>query len=293
MDRRDFIKSGLKAGVATGIAASFGSSAIAAKLSANNNFVFVKGGLPDEMFDTGIAILGGIERFVSKGDNVAIKPDMSTDSYPEQGKTTHPLLVKQIIKSCYEAGARKVLVFDHTYGLWTKCYKDSGIERIAKDAYARVLPANNQRYYSEQQSTKPDKLRSVKIHNALIQADTFINVPILKYDPATKISASLKNLMGCVWDREFYKKNGLDQCIAEFLYYKKPQLTILDAYFTSSGNRKIKSQIITTDIVAADAFGARLLGFTPDNIGHIMKAAQLGFGKITAGNMNVKPVDIG
>ena len=292
MDRRKFIKTGIKAGIVSGLSFSATSVKSSDIIPGNTDLVIIKGGQPDSMFTKGIEILGGIRKFISKDDSVVVKPDMGHNRIPQQGETTHPLLVKQIIEQCYEAGAGEVLVFDHTYGTWTKCYKNSGIERIAKDAYARVLPANDERYYTKMQSPLPKILKSVKIHEALIKADVLINVPMLKQDPLTKIVAGIKNLMGCVWDREFYFQNGLDQCLAEFLFYKKPHLNVTDAYYTTIDNKEIHMQLITTDIVAADAYGSKVMGLYPEDVPHIEWAFRLGFGEISTEKLAIKQLNI-
>ena len=63
----------------------------------------------------------------------------------------------------------------------------------------------------------------------VLDADVFINMPILKQCDPTSISAGLKNLMGIVWDRNIFHQTDLHQTIAELAAFKKPTLTIMDA----------------------------------------------------------------
>lgn len=70
-----------------------------------------------------------------------------------------------------------------------------------------------------------------KIHESLIEADAWINVPILKNHGGAKLSCAMKNMMGIVWDRRFFHQNDLQQCIADICTWKKkPVLNIVDAY---------------------------------------------------------------
>ncbi len=88
-----------------------------------------------------------MKKFISSGDRVCVKPNIGWDKTPEMGATTNPKLVVEIIKQCFDAGAKEVIVFDHTCDDWIKCYASSGIEEAAKAAGAKVVPAHQESYY--------------------------------------------------------------------------------------------------------------------------------------------------
>lgn len=296
MDRRDFIRKSLAASAAAVAGSSlpfmnnsnlwaFGSS----MLQTPYDLVAIKGGEADVMFDKAIASLGGMKKFVKKGQKVVIKPNIGWDVVPEKGANTNPKLVSRIIQHCFNAGAKEVFVFDHTCDVWTKCYTNSGIERAAKDAGAKVVSGANEGYYQQVKVPHGKRLTSAKVHELILGSDVFINVPILKNHGGAKITASMKNLMGIVWDREFWHENDLHQCIADMATYRKPDLNIVDAYFVmkNHGPRGVskedvitmKSQIISTDIVAADAAAIKLFGMEPDNINYLKYAADMKAGR--------------
>ena len=58
--------------------------------------------------------LGGIQRFVKKGQSVVVKPNIGWNREPETGANTNPELVNRIVAHCKEAGAKKVYVFDNS-----------------------------------------------------------------------------------------------------------------------------------------------------------------------------------
>ena len=152
MKRRDFLKTSVGAGLAAGAALSMGGyeklwhSTLA---PSKYDMVAVMGGNPDAMFDLGIQELGGMGTFVKKGQKVLIKPNIGWDAIPDLAANTNPLLVKRIIEHCFKAGAKEVYVFDHTCDNWVNCYKNSGIEKYAKAAGAKIVPANSESYYHE------------------------------------------------------------------------------------------------------------------------------------------------
>ena len=145
MKRRDFVRKSLGAGLAAGSAMAmrpyvkaFGQ---AAPLAAYD-LVAVKGGRPGQMFDRAIQSMGGMEKYVKKGQTVVIKPNLGWDAAPERAANTNPELVGRIIEHCIAAGAKDVYVFDNTINEWTRCYKNSGIEKAARDAGAKLVIIN-------------------------------------------------------------------------------------------------------------------------------------------------------
>ncbi len=152
MDRRDFIKKSIQAGILVGSASSLGkySNLFASQTSLpSNNYdlVAIKGGEPDAMFDKAIESLGGMKSFVKKGQKVVVKPNIGWDVAPDRAGNTNPVLVKRIVQHCYEAGAKEVYVFDNTCDNWKRCYSNSGIERAVKDAGGKMVPGNSESYY--------------------------------------------------------------------------------------------------------------------------------------------------
>jgi uncharacterized protein (DUF362 family) len=254
------------------------------------------------MFQKGIEALGGIGTFVKKGQKVVVKPNIGWDVLPERGGNTHPKLVAEIIKHCLNAGAKEVLVFDHTCDEWQRCYKNSGIEAAAKDAGAKIAPAHTEGYYQSVNIPNGKVLTNAKEHELILGADVFINVPVLKHHSSSRVTIGLKNLMGNVWDRGFWHGNDLHQCIADFGTFRKPTLNVIDAYYVMKRNGPrgvsvedvitMKAQLLTTDIVAGDTAAAKLFGTNPADIRHIKLAAEQGVGRMDLEKMNIKRITL-
>ncbi len=230
MKRRNFISTTLKAGLAAGAGLSSLNYAgtISSSLfpfSDNYDLAAIKGGEPDAMFDEAIKSLGGMSKFVKKGQTVVVKPNIGWDVSPERAGNTNPLLVNRIIKHCFDAGAKDVFVFDHTCDNWNKCYSNSGIEKAAKDANAKVVSGASEGYYQEVTVKQGKKLKKTKVHELILESDVFINVPVLKNHSSADLTIGMKNLMGNVWDRGYWHSNDLHQCIADFTSWRKPDLT--------------------------------------------------------------------
>lgn len=311
MKRRDFFKSAAVVGLASifkpGTLAASTTAASKISVQTGVDMVAVMGGEPEIMLIKAMKELGGIGKYVKKGQKVVIKPNIGWDKKPEMAANTNPELVGALIKLCKSAGAAEVLVFDHTCQDWQKCYTNSGIKAAVEKAGGKMVPGNDESYYREAQVPKGVQLKTAKIHKAILDCDVWFNVPVLKHHGGAKNSISMKNLMGIVWDRQFFHSNDLHQCIADSAtIYKKPALNIVDAYRIMKSNGPqgkteadavtLKSLIISPDFVAADTAAMKMFAqVQPTNIAdvrYIAMAEKLKVGTQHLDKLNVKRIKL-
>jgi uncharacterized protein (DUF362 family) len=306
--RRDFIKTGLTLGATFSILSKKGllaadASAAGAQAptpptaAAKSVLVAVRDGSRTAMLDKALAALGGIERFVKKGQTVLIKPNIGWDAPPERGANTNPELVGHLVKLCLNAGAKSVSIFDNTCDQWQRTYSNSGIEQAGRDAGAIIVNGKDESLYREVEIPNGVKLKRAHVHSLVLDSDVFINVPVLKHHSGSLMTGAMKNLMGVIWDRGAYHRIDLHQTIADFLTFKQPTLNILDAYhpMVRNGPRGIsvedlvemRTLLVSTDIVATDAAAAKLLGHQPADVRHVKIADQM-----KLGTMNLDQVEI-
>jgi uncharacterized protein (DUF362 family) len=307
MKRREFIRRSLAASIASGALFSMGKWNTVLASGTNHSLPFdlvaVKNGTPEEMFDAGIAALGGMKTFVKPNQTVVVKPNIGWDASPERAANTNPGLVGQIIRHCLDAGAKRVMVFDKTCDEWTRCYKNSGIEKAVKDSGGQIVTGAIEAHYRHVDIPKGISLKENKVHELILESDVFINVPVLKNHGGAQMSLTMKNLMGVVWNRRYYHANNLHQCIADFATFKKPDLNVVDGYrvLKRNGPRGVsvndvaimKYQILSTDMVAADTAATKVFGIETDRVKHIGLAEKLGVGTTDLDSLNIKRITIG
>jgi uncharacterized protein (DUF362 family) len=239
---------------------------------------------------------------VKKGQKVVIKPNIGWDVAPERAGNTNPKLVAEIVRQCRQAGASEVYVFDHTCDNWQRCYKNSGIESAVKDAGGKIAPGQTEGYYHDIAIPKGKSITSAKEHELLLSSDVFINVPILKHHGGARLTITMKNMMGNVWDRGTWHRNDLHQCIADYASYRKPTLNIVDAYYVMKQNGPrgvsvedvvtMKSLLISTDMVAIDTASAKLFGMDPADVRYIQIAADQKIGRMDLENLRIKRLTV-
>jgi uncharacterized protein (DUF362 family) len=311
--RREFLKTSLAAGAALSLGglerlfaaepASGGATAQAGSQATRSVLVAVRDGERAAMLDRALAELGGMKAFVKPGQTVLVKPNIGWDVPPERGANTHPELVQRIVELCLEAGARSVQIFDNPVDEWRRAYETSGIEAAARKAGATMVNGKDESLYRQASVPRGVKLREARVHRLYLDADVVINVPVLKTHGGARITACLKNLMGVVWDRRVYHQLDLHQCIADFVTLRKPELNILDAYqpMVRNGPRGrsaddcvvMRTLLVSTDPVAVDAAGARMLNLEPDQVAHIPLAAKLGLGTADLDQVEVRRIRLG
>lgn len=310
MRRREFLKTALVGAVAGAVKID-GNTILAADKGADaqtpNDLVAVMGGEPVELYRKGIEAMGGMSRFVKKGQKVVVKPNIGWDKTPEYGANTNPLLVGEIVKDCIKAGASEVVVFDHTCDEWEGCYKNSGIAEAAQKAGAKVAYGHDEKYYQEVDLPLAVNMKKAKIHEAILNCDVWINVPVLKNHGGAKMTISMKNYMGIVWDRGYLHKHNLQQCIADATTYeKRPVLNIVDAYriMTQNGPKGksvndvqlAKAIFMSTDIVAVDTAATKFFSqykeMSLENLPYLSMAQNAKVGTMDINSLKVERIKL-
>ena len=246
--------------------------------------------------------IGGISRFVKKGQRVVLKPNMSFARTPDFSATTHPLVVATVAQACVEAGAPQVLVLDHTLHRAELCLERAGIREACKNIPGvYVLALQERKFFREVKVPKGRVLESVEVVKEILDGDILINIPIAKSHSATGVSLGMKGLMGLVWDREsFHSQFNINQAIADLGTVIRPPLTILDATraLVSGGPggpgevKKPNLIIAGTDPVAVDSYGVSIVPWYGQNfrgrqVEHLLAAYEKGLGKIDIDQLKV------
>ena len=213
MNRREFLQWSASSLAAALVWGAFGKKTAWPELPPHLSVV--TGGTAQQRVETAIKTLGGINRFVKPGNRVVVKPNIAWSRTPQEGANTDPEIVAAVVGLCRQAGARQVIVIDHTCSNYRISYQQSDIEAAAKQAGAKVLPADQVKYYRQVNIPEAKILRSPLILNEILDCDVLINLPIVKVHGGSMVTLSMKNLMGVVWDRGIMHSTDLHQTIAE------------------------------------------------------------------------------
>ncbi len=307
LNRREFIERSVKAGTllaATGAGAWFyydekgptpGEEVAAEPLPdysvppvSGESIAIVKGTDRKGSAQRAVELLGGMERFVKKGEKVLLKPNVAFASSPSLGATTHPDIIEIMTELCLAAGAEEVLVMDNPINDPAACFLLTGIRDAAERSGARIL-------YPRKSLFKNYTLEGASLirgwpllYRPLREVDRVIGLAPVKSHHRSGASMTMKNWYGLLGGQRNLFHQDIHTIIAELALMVKPTLVLLDGVevMTSNGptggsrsdlTRK-NTVIVSTDQVAADSFGATLLGRAPGDLPHLAMAEKGGAG---------------
>jgi uncharacterized protein (DUF362 family) len=258
---------------------------------------------PALLVERALTALGGLKRFVPVGSSVLIKPNICVDYHTyEYAATTNPWVVGALVRLAFEAGAGKVSVLDYGFGgSPARAYARSGIEEQVLASGGVMLPLTRLQFLPTELPQGLD-LKRAEIHEAAINSDVFINVPIAKTHGLARLTLGMKNLMGVILDRQTIHRN-IGQRLADLTSRLRPALTVIDAVRILTANgptggnlddvRKIDTVIASPDIVAADAYGATLFGLQPGDLDYLVAGAAMGLGRSDLAALRIEEIAVG
>ncbi|HXN30685.1 MAG TPA: DUF362 domain-containing protein [Polyangiaceae bacterium] len=253
---------------------------------------------PDELVRRAVQALGGMAKFVSRGDIVVVKPNIGWDRMPIHAANTNPDVVAAVIKLAFEAGAKKVIVADGSCNDPNRCFQRSGIWRASYEVGAEVVLPQEHRFRTMR--LKGDVLDEWPIFTTLVDADKVINVPVAKHHNLAKYTAAMKNWYGVLGGRRNRLHQNIDTSIADLATFMRPTLVVVDAWRVlmrngpQGGNiddaRDMHTVIATVDQVAADAYGCTLIGQRAENLPYLAMGEKRGLGTMRWESLRVKEV---
>lgn len=281
-----------------GSAAPSGASPAAG--SVPPHLVVAHGLAPAAITRASIDALGGMRRFVSRGDVVVVKPNIGWDRRPEQAATTNPHVVATIVAMCLDAGAKRVRVFDNAVNDPRRTYVQSGIEDAVRKVGGEVSFVNERKF--KDVAIKGVALTEWPLYTEALEADKLINVPIAKHHGSSGCTLALKNLMGLMGGNRGRVHQKIHESLADLATVFRPCLTVLDAVRILTANgpqggrledvRKLDTIVAGVDQVAVDAFGATLFGKSGADLGFVVAAARRGLGTMDLSRLQIRRLEV-
>lgn len=285
--------------------ARVGNNRVFTEPPGDNYAVIAADKAPAELVTAAVAAFGGADAIINRGDRVIIKPNLAWARGPDIGATTHPEMLKAVIKMARDAAAGEVLVVEHSCDSAKVAFAMSGGQDACDAMGVRLISLDNPAMYEEKPIKLGVNIKTDQIARDILECDVYINLPCLKHHGATNATITLKNQMGANYDRGRYHRYGdqpggmnLHQNIADLATALRPTLNIVDAVrvLTSHGPKgpgaleHLNTVIVSHDMVAADAIGADMMGYTVDDVAHIRLAGDAGVGAYDLAGLKVARV---
>ncbi|MGD9346009.1 MAG: DUF362 domain-containing protein [Candidatus Aminicenantes bacterium] len=291
MKRREFLKD-----IAIGSLLMNIRPGVFAQGAISPDVALIQGESPSLITREAIAALGGMQRFISRGDKVIVKPNIGWDRTPEQAACTNPEVVKTLVELCFDAGAKDVKVMDNPCNPARRTYVRSGIQKAAKSAGADVPLPNKHRL--KKIPINGDSLKEWEVYTDFVETDKIINVPIAKTHSLSRLTLGMKNWLGAIGGNRNQLHQNIDLAMNDLANFFKPVLTVMDGYRIlirngPQGGRMSDVKLHKTvaagiDYVALDAVGASFFDIKPDELRFLQIAKERGRGEIDLEKLTIE-----
>lgn len=222
-------------------------------------------------------------QLVPDGGSVALKPNLAVAASPESGATTHAGVLSGCIEYFREHGVKEISIIE---GSWVG---DRTMSAMKEAGYDEICRAFGVPFFD----LKRDGVRTVKtavgpidVCRRALDAGLLVDLPVLKGHCQTVMTCALKNLKGCLPDREKrrFHTMGLQKPIAALGAALRPRLIVVDSIcgdlsFEEGGTPiQTDRMYLCTDPVQADAYGCALMGLDLTDVPYIELAEYYGAG---------------
>jgi uncharacterized protein (DUF362 family) len=257
----------------------------------------VQGGEPRALVQRALEDLGGIRRFIGRQDVVVVKPNIAWDRTPEQAANTNPEVVAEVVRQCWQAGAKRVIVTDVSCNEARRCFQRSGIQAAARAEGAEVLLPDPELF--REVNLGGVVLKSWPVFTPFLEADKIINLPIAKHHGLTGCTLGMKNWYGILGGQRNRLHQQIHQSLADLAAFMLPTVTLMDCYRIllrngpTGGNLEDvatkKTMVAGTDPVAIDAYVAKAYwNLESERLPYLQLAANRGLGVVEFEKLGIK-----
>ena len=257
----------------------------------------VQNGEPAALVRQALEDLGGIGRFVSRQDVVVLKPNMAWDRTPEQAANTNPDLVAEVVRQCWQAGAKRVIVTDVSCNDPRRCFLRSGIQQAARAQGAEVILPDPSLF--REVDLGGVVLKNWPVFTPFLEADKIVNLPIAKQHSLVGATLGMKNWYGILGGERNRLHQQIHQSLTDLASFMLPTITLMDCYRVllrngpTGGNLEDvalkKTMVAGTDPVAIDAYVAKAYwDLDPAQMPYLEMSAARGLGTVDFEKLLVK-----
>jgi uncharacterized protein (DUF362 family)/NAD-dependent dihydropyrimidine dehydrogenase PreA subunit len=263
----------------------------------------------EEAVRRSIDLIGGLSQFVKNNDKVLLKVNLHSARYPEDAVTTHPSVVKALIRLIKECGGIPIVadspatfsIRDNSDVTLEKC----GIKAVANEEKVDAFQFGRGGFVKKDLEGSR-YFKHIFIAKSALEADVIINIPKLKTHITAFFTGAIKNMFGTVprGIREQVHRlaypEGFNEAIVDIFAAIRPQLSVMDAVIGMEGNgpnyggrpRRVKAILASIDSVALDAVASTIIGYCKGEIPTISIAAQKGLGNESFEDIEIVGEDI-
>ena len=240
------------------------------------------------------------------GKSVVLKPNV----FAPRGAptTTDPRVVVAVGELCREAGAGRVIVAEGRSISTAKyrkganstrqCFEAVGMSQAVEAAGFETVYLEDDEFV-EVEAPGAQVLHTAHVPRTILDADVFINLPVMKIHSLTLVTLAIKNLHGIISDydklyRHCYRELALARKLTDILQIRRIDLNVMDALVGQEADHAADGLpvemgliLASTDAVALDAVAGAVMGLEPGEVDTTRIAGEAGLGEADLAKIEV------
>ncbi len=239
-----------------------------------------------------------------RGKLVAVKPNETSATADDRTGVTQPDTLRAVLRAVEACGPREVVVSGGSgAGETDEIFRVAGLMEVVEQAGASFFDHNRPPFVSVDLDYAPSRdvsgpQQAIMVNPRVLEYETLISLSQLKLHETATVTMALKNVAMSYPAADYYghprstrkHENCFFDDMHSFIAAMARRFPI-DLAITVGhpamiatgplGGHAVETGLViaSTDPVAADVVGARLLGFTPQAVRHLWEAGRLGLGE--------------
>jgi uncharacterized protein (DUF362 family) len=273
----------------------------------NSNILSIRKIAEDDVYTAVVKVLKDLQasQLMKENMKILVKPNLLGPHHPDRAVTTHPKVIRAIIKWLKQYKPEKIYVGDSSGGKSSKktlqAFEKSGILQVCEEEEAVAIPLEKteRRIYKISNPLVLDQIVSTHL---IADVDLIINVPKIKTHELTALTCAIKNMFGTVLlvnkakiHAKFTTMDTFNAALVDVYSVSKPQLTIVDGYLCQEGKGPAAGDVVKLDLivggydgVAVDTLVSRIIDLNPKKVLYLHKAENQGLGSMNLANFTLK-----
>jgi len=257
----------------------------------------------DSALDAALAPLGGMAAFVSPGQRVLLKVNLLAKAAPERAVTTHPAVVRSLIRSVRAAGGTPIVGDSpggpNTAGMVRRVWEETGIGAVCAEEGAPLVLFDDD--CMRVSNPAGSLYGSFTLGREVVDADVLITVPKLKTHGFMMFTGAVKNLFGCIpglekaqYHLKVPDRDDFGSMLIDLMLACRPALAVMDAVVGMEGDgpaggdpRHVGAILVSPDSVALDVVASSIAGLDPLEVYSNKAAARRGLGPRSSDDVDV------
>jgi uncharacterized protein (DUF362 family)/ferredoxin len=241
-----------------------------------------------------LSYFGSIEAFIKPGEQVCLKPNLLSDSKPNQAIVTHPVIVEAVMKMVIDAGGNPIIAdspgagIPYTANALKRVYKTAGYDKISLNCNDIL---NLDTTWSLVPNPQAKLVKKLEVISPVLNCTKIINLPKFKTHTFTIFSGAVKNMFGIVpgfikpgYHARLHDVTNFSEMLLDVITLIKPTINIMDAVIGIEGDgpgalgkvRKIGLIIASTDAILLDVVAGKIAGLNSETIPFLTVAKKRG-----------------